>query len=49
VPSLPSVNLIALPTRSSYSLDGIRLQLMHVASLRGGRLSGHLLGQQTSG
>jgi hypothetical protein len=47
VPGLPTVNLIALPTRSFYSMDGIRQQLMHVASMRGGRLSGYLLGQQT--
>lgn len=47
VPGLPTVNLIALPTRSFYSMDGIRQQLLHVASMRGGRLSGYLLGQQT--
>ena len=47
VPGLPSVNLIALPTRGFYSMDGIRQQLMHVASLRDGRLSGYLLGRQT--
>jgi len=47
VPGLPTVNLIALPTRSFYSLDGIRQQLLHLASMRGGRLSGYLLGQQT--
>lgn len=47
VPGLPTVNLIALPTRSFYSMDGIRQQLMHVASMRGGRLSGYLLGRQT--
>jgi hypothetical protein len=28
-------------------MDGIRQQLLHVASMRGGRLSGYLLGQQT--
>ncbi len=47
VPGLPTVNLIALPTRSFYSMDGIRQQLLHVASMRGGRLSGYLLGRQT--
>ncbi|HET9644629.1 MAG TPA: hypothetical protein VFP68_15045, partial [Burkholderiaceae bacterium] len=47
VPGLPTVNLIALPTRSFYSMEGIRQQLLHVASIRGGRLSGYLLGQQT--
>jgi len=47
VPGLPTVNLIALPTRSFYSMDGIRQQLLHVGSMRGGRLSGYLLGQQT--
>lgn len=47
VPGLPTVNLIALPTRSFYSMDGIRQQLLHVARMRGGRLSGYLLGQQT--
>jgi hypothetical protein len=39
--------LIALPTRSFYSMDGIRQQLLHVAGMRGGRLSGYLLGQET--
>jgi hypothetical protein len=47
VPGLPTVNLIALPTRSFYSMDGIRQQLLHVAGMRGGRMSGYLLGQQT--
>jgi hypothetical protein len=47
VPGLPTVNLIALPTRSFYSMDGIRQQLQHMASMRGGRLSGYLLGRQT--
>lgn len=47
VPGLPTVNLIALPTRSIYSMDGIRQQLLHVASMRGGRMSGYLLGQET--
>jgi hypothetical protein len=47
VPGLPTVNLIALPTRSFYSMEGIRQQLQHVASMRGGRLSGYLLGRQT--
>ncbi|HYE70941.1 MAG TPA: hypothetical protein VD932_05380 [Aquabacterium sp.] len=47
VPGLPTVNLIALPTRSFYSMNGFRQQLLHVASMRGGRLSGYLLGQQT--
>jgi hypothetical protein len=28
-------------------MEGIRQQLLHVASMRGGRLSGYLLGQQT--
>lgn len=47
VPGVPTVNLIALPTRSFYSMDGIRQQLLHVARMRGGRLSGYLIGQQT--
>ncbi|MES2354827.1 MAG: hypothetical protein V4568_10600 [Pseudomonadota bacterium] len=47
VPGIPSINLIALPTRSFYSMDDIRKKLAHVAAMRGGRISGYLLGTQT--
>jgi hypothetical protein len=47
VPGIPSINLIALPTRSFYSMDDIRRKLAHVAAMRGGRISGYLMGAQT--
>ncbi len=47
IPGIPSISLIALPTRSFYSMDDIRRKLEHVARMRGGRISGYLNGTQT--
>ena len=47
IPGIPSINAVALPTTSFYSMNNIRQKLQMVGFMRGGRISGYLHGNQT--
>lgn len=47
IPGVPSINAVALPTNSFYSMNNIRNKLEMVGFMRGGRISGYLHGNQT--
>lgn len=47
IPGIPSINAVALPTNSFYSMNNIRQKLEMVGFMRGGRISGYLHGNQT--
>ena len=47
IPGIPSINVVALPTTSFYSMNNIRHKLEMVGFMRGGRISGYLHSNET--